>query len=308
MKTKLLAGIIIFGLILSSSSIYLKVAFADDNWSDIAKRQQVAEQRAEKTYQNKYQFTNMDETKRNWSGLSSTETNSTTRGRNIDSQAAVSLENALAQFDKIHILQLADLQAKGYQNLTSIPTDTQGRDRNAMIAQARSESMSQADQSTSDRSQIQATYTDLAPGETTDTITSNDRQAGIEKTQSNQEYVAAGFVSPLATLDTSYVNLHQYKEGTSYAYQAGSVTNTKTSYTSIAEEEKQSMEKAIFIFNQIHSKQLSQLQTPTYGGVMGSYSGSWYQNYDPQQTVVGDNSIQKAQDVISSYYQSQGLK
>ncbi len=301
-----MAGFIIFGLLLSSSSVYLKVAFADDTWSDIAKRQQAAEQRAQVTYQNEYQFTNMDETKRNWSGLTSTETDSTSRGRNIDAQAKVSLENALAQFDKIHVQQLANLQANGYQGLSSIPTDTQGRDRNSMINDARSMSMNQAEQSTTDLSKIQVSYTDLSPGETTD-MTTYDRQAGIEKAQNNQETKAAVLVNSLATIDTSYVNIDQYTEGTKFVYQSGSVTNMKSNDTPLAIAKAQALEKAIKLFNEIHSKHLHELQTPTYGGVMGPYSGSWYQNYDAEK-AIGETSIQKSQSVISNYYQSQGLK
>ena len=295
-----------FGLLLSASSLYLKVAFADDNWSDIEKRQQAAEQRAQVTYQNKYQFTNMDETKRNWSGLTSTETDTTSRGRNIPAQEKVSLENALAEFDKIHIQQLMSLQSNGYQGLSNTPTDTQGRDRNIMINDSRAISMNQAAQATSDLSIIQTSYTNLSPGETTDT-TSYDRQALLERTQNSQEVQSAALVSPLATLDTSYVNIHQYKEGTNYVYQAGSVTNTKINEIPIGVAKAQAVEKAIRIFNDIHYTHLQQLQTPTYGGVMGSYTGSWYQSYSPEKTI-GENPIQKAQSVISSYYQSQGMK
>jgi hypothetical protein len=306
LKTKLLTGFIIFGLLLSSSSVYLKVAFADDNWSDIAKRQQAAEQRAQTTYQDKYQFTDMNNTKRNWSGLTSTETNSTTGGRNIDAQAKVSLENALAQFDKIHVQQLSKLQANGYQGLTNTPTDTQGRDRNTMISEAQSISVNLAEKTVTDLAKIQARYANFFPGETTD-MTTYDRQAGLEKTQINQETKAAELVNPLATIDTAYVNIDQYTEGTKFVYQSGSVTNMKSNDAPLAIAKAQALEKAIKLFNEIHSKHLHELQTPTYGGVMGSYSGSWYQNYDAEK-AIGETSIQKSQSEISNYYQSQGLK
>src|SRR5437899_11997964 len=115
----------ITGLVLSVSSVYLnKVVFADDNWLDMAQRQQAEEQRAMEKYLSKYQAANIEQSKRDWSGLTSTTTDETSKGRQIDQQAQESLENAHATFDQIHIKQLTDLQYS-YQPLKNTPNDTQ---------------------------------------------------------------------------------------------------------------------------------------------------------------------------------------
>src|ERR1700675_1931321 len=108
----------ITGLLFSAGSVFLNHAvFADDPWSDIAARQQAAEQKAIEKYMSYYQFANMDQSKRNWSDLISTPTDETSRGRDIPALEQLSLQNAVAQFDVIHIRQLADLAADDYKGL-----------------------------------------------------------------------------------------------------------------------------------------------------------------------------------------------
>ena len=64
-------------------------------------------------------------------------------GRNLTPQAAYSLEKAIFIFNQIHQTHINELRGS-YYGLTSTPTDTQGRDRNAMIAQAQQTSMDNA--------------------------------------------------------------------------------------------------------------------------------------------------------------------
>ena len=136
----------IIGFLFSAGSTYLNhLVFADDAWSDIVARQQAAEQKATAKYMIMYQFANMDASKQNWAGLTSTATDETSRGRNLDAQAQVSLQNAVAQFNVIHTTQLINLAANGYQGLSNTTTtDEQGRDRPTMIAHAQDVSMTNA--------------------------------------------------------------------------------------------------------------------------------------------------------------------
>ena len=64
-------------------------------------------------------------------------------GRNLTPLQAYSLEKAVMIFNEIHAANLNSLKS-GYYGLTSTPTDTQGRDRNAMIAQAQQSSLNNA--------------------------------------------------------------------------------------------------------------------------------------------------------------------
>ena len=64
-------------------------------------------------------------------------------GRNLTPQEAYSLEKAIMIFNDIHNKNINSLKSS-YYGLTSTPTDTQGRDRNTMIAQAQETSMTNA--------------------------------------------------------------------------------------------------------------------------------------------------------------------
>ena len=87
------------------------MAFADDQWSSIAQREIIAQQRAALVYSDKYQYGDMNGSQINWSGLSSTTTDENTAGRDLATASQASLENALTQFDKIHVEQLKNLQS-----------------------------------------------------------------------------------------------------------------------------------------------------------------------------------------------------
>ena len=298
--------VIITGLLLSVSSIYLnKVVFADDPWSGMAKRQQAEEQRAMAIYNYKYQYSNFDQSKVDWSGLTNTSTDETSRGRQIDQQAQVSLENALAVFNQLHIKQLAELQANGYQGLTNTPTDTQGRDRNTLIDQARNSSMSQAEQIISELNRIDVTYTNFEPGVTTDEST-YDRQAQITKNLDIAESQATALVSKLANINGNYANLEGYKTGNlNYAYHPGSTTNEKTSGRQLITAADYAMEKAVLIYNDIHKKHLIYLHS-SYYGLTNTPTDTQGRDRTVMLEQAREASLQNAMRVYNAYYHSAG--
>ena len=285
----------ITGLLLSVSSVYLnKVVFADDNWSDMAQRQQAEEQRAMEKYLSKYQAANIEQSKRDWSGLTSTTTDETSRGRQIDQQSQVSLENALATFDQIHIKQLADLQSS-YQGLTNTPTDTQGRDRNAMIEQARASSLSSAENIVNQLNRIDTTYTNFEPGVTTDEST-YDRQAQINKQWGNMESKAADLVNKLSKIDTDYANLAP-----------GATTNEKTNGRQLSSAQAYALEKAVTVFEQIHQKRLSYLQS-SYYGLTNTPTDTEGKDRNAMLEQAREASLQNALRIYNAYYNGVGLK
>jgi len=298
--------VMITGLLLSISSIYLnKIVFADDPWSDIAKRQQAEEQRAMAIYNTKYQYSNFDKSKIDWSGLSSTTTDETSRGRQIDQQAQVSLENALAEFNQLHIKQLADLVANGYQGLTNTPTDTQGRDRNTLLDQARTSSMSQAEQIISELNRIDVTYTNFEPGATTDEST-YDRQAQINKNWNTAESQAAALVNQLANINGNYANLEGYKTGNlNFAYHPGSTTNEKTNGRHLTTAADYAMEKAVLIYNDIHKKHLVYLHS-SYYGLTNTPTDTQGRDRTAMLEQARESSLQNAMRVYNAYYHSAG--
>jgi len=286
----------ITGLLLCVSSVYLnKVVFADDNWSDIAQRQQAEEQRAMAKYVSKYQSANIEQTKIDWSGLTSTTTDETSRGRQIEQQAQVSLENALSTFDLIHIKQLADLQANGYQGLTNTPTDMQGRDRNVMIEQARASSLSSAEDIVNGLNRIDTTYTNFEPGVTTDEST-YDRQAQINKQWDNMESKAADLVNKLSKIDTDYANLAP-----------GATTNEKTNGRQLSSAQAYALEKAVMVFEQIHQKRLSYLQS-SYYGLTNTPTDTEGKDRNAMLEQAREASLQNALRIYNAYYNGIGLK
>jgi hypothetical protein len=266
MNMKFLSGLMILGFLLSVGSVYLNhMVFADSDWSGIAKRQQAAEQKALVVYQNKNQFTDTNGAQRDWSGLTSTATNETSRGRDIAGQEKVSLQNALAEFDQIHVKQLVDLQATNYTGLTNTPTDTAGRDRNTLIEQARLSSLDQSEQIINELGKIQSTYANFTT-ETTIEVSSYDRQVKIEKNLSDAEEKAVALVNSLAKIDKVYVNLDHYVDKTvPYMYKSGSITNELTHAGSLTSQQAYSLKKAIMIFNDIHEKHIAYLKSNYYG-------------------------------------------
>ena len=309
MGKKLLASILITGFLFSVGSVYLNhLVFADDPWSDITARQQIEEKKALSKYMSYYQFADMDQSKRNWSGLTSTPTNSTGRERDLEGQAKMSLENAVSQFDQIHIKQLSDLEANGYQNLTNTPTDTKGRDRTAMLSEAQSGSLVTAEQTLAELIKIQKNYANFFPGETTD-MTTYDRQARLEKNWNDQEAQAATLVSQLAKLDQVYLNLDQYvNTAIPFVYKPGSVTNEMThGGRQLSPLQVYSLEKAIFIFNEIHYQHLAYLQS-NYYGLTSTPTDMSGRDRDAMLAQAQTTSYDNALRVYNSYYNGVGLK
>ena len=298
----------IAGLIVSTSSVYLNnFVFADDSWSDIAQRQQAAEEKAMLTYASKYQFTDMDQTKRNWSGLTSITTDETSRGRPIEQQAQVSLENAMAQFDQIHVKQLMDLQ-RNYTGLTNTPTDEEGRSRTVMIAEAQNSSDIQANDIISQLRGIQTqTYVGFEDSVTTDEST-YDRQALIDNKWNAMESQAADLVNELAKLDGVYVDLSQYKDTSSkFTYNAGTTTNEKTSGRQLTPAQEYALEKAVVIFEQIHQKHLAELKANYYGLWNTQTTDETGRDRNAMLEQAQASSTANAMRVYDSYYGGAGV-
>lgn len=310
MNFKLLAVVMITGFLFSAGSSYLNhMVFADDPWSDIAARQQVAEQKALAKYMSYYQFADMDQSKRNWSGLTSTSTDETSRGRTIDAQAQVSLQNAVSQFDVIHVRQLADIASDAYNGISSTPTDTQGRDRNAMIDNARASSLVQADDILGQLTNIQQNYANFAPSTPTDTAATYDRQTQITKNMNDDEAQAASLVSQLAKIDQVYIDLNQYVDTTiPYTYKSGSITNEMThGGRNLTPQEAYALEKAVMIFNEIHEKHIAYLKS-NYYGLTSTQTDTQGRDRTTMLAQAHDVSMANALRVYNSYYNGVGLK
>src|SRR5579872_1976217 len=299
----------ITGLLFSAGSIYLNHAvFADDPWSDIAARQQAAEQKAMATYMSYYQFANMDQSKSSWSGLTSVTTDETSRGRNIDAQAQVSLQNAIAQFDNIHVRQLADIQSTDYAGLNDTTTDTQGRDRTTMIDAAKSSSLVQAQDVINQLVKIQQDYANFQAGPTTDSVATYDRQTQITQNMDAGEAQAAALVSQLAKTDQVYVDLSQYVDPAQFTYKPNSVTNEQDNGgRNLTPQQAYALEKAVIIFDQIHERHLALLQSNYYGltDVTTDENGADRNTLLAQAQQV---SMTNALQVYNSYYNGTGLK
>jgi hypothetical protein len=308
-KFQLLAVVMITGLLFSAGSVYLNHAvFADDPWSDIAARQQAAEQKAMAKYMSYYQFANLDQSKRNWDGLTSVTTDETSRGRNIDAQAQVSLQNAIAQFDSIHVKQLADIQSTDYVGLNSTSTDTQGRDRNAMIDAAKSSSLAQAQDIVSQLVKIQQNYAGFQAGPTTDSVATYDRQTQITQNMANDEAQAASLVSQLAKIDQVYVDISQYIDPSQFTYKPNTTTNEQNhGGRNLTPQESYALEKAVIIFNQIHERHLALLQSNYYGlsSVTTDENGA---DRNAMLTQAKQVSMDNALRIYNSYYNGTGLK
>jgi hypothetical protein len=309
MEMKFLAVLIITGLLFSAGSVYMNhIAFADDPWANIAARQQSEEQKAHAKYLVYYQYANMDQSKKNWSGLNSTQTDSANRGRDLGAQAKMSLENAISEFNNMHALQINQTLANGYQGLSDVSTDSQGRDRTLMLNQAQSQSLNQAEHTLGELTKIQANYADFSPGDATD-MNTFDRQAKIEKTLNDQEAQAASLVSKLATIDQVYVNLNQSTSSVvPFTYNPGSITNEMThGGRQLAPQEAYSLEKAIFLFNQIHEKHLVYLQS-NYRGLTSVTTDESGRDRGAELNQATITSYDNALRVYNSYYPAVAIK
>ena len=309
MNFKLLAVVMIIGFLFSTSSSYLnQLVFADDPWSDIASRQQASEQKALAKYMSYYQFANLDQSRRDWSGLNSTATDETSRGRDIPALAQLSLQNAVSQFDIIHILKLANLTANDYTGLTSTPTDTQGRDRNAMIDSARASSLVQANDVLNQIVKVQQNYANFAPSTPTDTNATYDRQVMIWQNMQTSEAQAALLVSKLATIDQVFLDLTPYV-GTDipFVYKPGSITNQATVGRNIPAQSLEALDKAVQIFNEIHAKNIVYLKS-SYYGLTSTPTDTQGRDRNVMLAQAQQTSMTNALRVYNSYYNGVGLR
>src|SRR5262249_7404464 len=162
--------------------------------------------------------------------------------------------------------QLADIQSSAYAGLNSTSTDTQGRDRNAMIDEARSTSLAQAQDIIGQLVKIQQNYADFQAGPTTDSVATYDRQTQITKNLDDGEAQAAALVSQLAKIDQVYVDLSTYVDPSQFTYKPTSVTNEQNNGgRNLTPQQAYALEKAVIIFNQIHERHLALLQSNYYG-------------------------------------------
>lgn len=297
MNVKLLALVIITGLVLSGSSSFLnRMVFADDQWSDIAQRQMEAQQRAALVYADKYMFTDQNDSMRNWSGLTFTTTDENTKGRDLTASAQTSEQNALSVFDKIHVRQLVDLQATNYTGLNSTTTDEQGRNRNTMIAQAMADSLNSSQSIVSDLSKIDTAYTNLQNLGTTNEQTP-DRQAQLQKTWDDMEAQATALVNAITKIDTDYVNL-----------KAGPTTNENTLGRQLEPAQAYALNKAIQIFQEIHAKNLAATQSTDYVGLSSSTTNEQVPvDRHTQIEVASEMALQNAINTYNAYYNGAGL-
>ncbi len=296
MNVRLLAAVMITGLVLSGGSVYLKMVFADDQWSQIEQRQLMAQERAALVYSTKYTETDMSQAQATWAGLSYSTTDETTKGRDLNAAAEASTQNALSEFDKIHVRQLVSLQNTGYQGLNSTTTDEQGRDRNALIEQAKAQSLNSSQAIVSELAMIDQNYTNLQNLGTTNEQ-APDRQAQLQKTWDDMETQATALVNQITKIDTDYVNL-----------QAGPTTNENTVGRQLDAAQAYALSKAITIFQEIHAKHLAYTQSTDYAGLNSSTTNE--NVYQSRNSAIEDGSqmaLQNAINTYNSYYNGAGI-
>lgn len=298
MNAKLLAVVMIGGLVLSGSSVYLSnMAFADDPWSQIAQRELVAQQTAALAYSDKYPFTNVNGSHSTWSGMSFATTDENTVGRNLAAGENASLNNALSQFDKIHVGQLQNYQYTNYTGLNSSTTDEQGRDRNALIADARDQSLNASESIISQLSMISTKYENLTDSGTTDEQNSGNRQAQIDKTWDAMDTEATALLGNLTRVDMAYLNL-----------QENATTNENTQGRQLDAEQADSLSKAIQIFQEIHAKTLATTQSTNYAGLNSKTTNE--RTPDNRNVDIANGSqlaLQNAVNLYDAYYNGDGL-
>lgn len=299
MKVTLLAVVMIAGLLVIAGSAYLnKVVFADDSWSSITQREQATIAKASMIYDNTYQFNNMPQSTRSWTGLGYVTTDSSTSGRDIPALSQMSMDNAVATFDQIHYYWLNYSQNTGYTGLSSVTTDESGRNRNTMIAQGMDQTDQQVAGLISQLAQITQSYAIMQPVATT-TGYWTDRQANIESTLDAQGAQAAALVNQIWQIDQQYINL-----------QSGGTTNSVTQGRQIAAAQLVALEKAIQIFNEIHAHLLAR----TYGGQYAGLSsvttdeqipGNGMYTYGNRHSSIDfatEMALQNAINFYNSYY------
>ena len=311
MNSKLLASIMITGLLLSAGSVFLNhVVFADDSQAVITATQQSSAQNAVQTYTSSYPDSNMSNYQRNWSGLSnSVTTDETSRGRNIPAQEQTSAQNGVAVFDTIHVNPLANLASNGYQGLNNTTTDEQGRDRNSMIDNARASSLATAEGALSQLVPVQQNYANFQTSTPTDESATYDRQTRINQSMQESEAQAAGLVSQLAKINGAYINLGPYvNSNIPFTYQPGSVTNElNNGGRNWTPQEISSLDKALQIFNEIHQTHLAALKS-SYAGLSSVSTDESGRDRNQMIADAQQSSLDNALRVYNSYYNGVGLK
>lgn len=296
MEIKLLTLVVISGLVLGAGSLYLsKFAFADDSWSSIQERQLQAQEKAATVYDIKYQFNNVAKSQKNWSplGYSTTDENST--GRDLTAKAKMSLDNAMSEFDKMQVTRLSMVQNTNYAGLTSVSTDEQGRDRNAIVDKARDSSLKQALSLVSQLGSLDEQYSNMPTVKTTDESTV-DRQAQIESSWDSMESKATDLVNAISKIDAEYLNL-----------QPGPTTNENTAGRQLDAEQANALAKGIQIFEEIHAKHLAYMNS-TYQGLNSVPTNE--QSYDRNAKIeqARETALQNALRIYNSYYNGVGLQ
>ena len=304
MKVPLLAIVMITGLLVVAGSAYLnKVVFADDSWTSIEQRQQAATAKASMVYDNKYQFNNMPQSTRTWTGLGFVTTDSSTSGRDIPALSQMSMDNAVATFDQIHYYWLNYSQNTGYAGLTSVTTDESGRNRNVMIADGRGSIDQQVSGLISQLGQISQSYAIMQPVATT-TGYWTDRQANVESAWAVQEVQAAALVNQIWQIDQQYISL-----------QSGGTTNSVTQGRQIAAAQLAALEKAIQIFNEIHAHLLQRTYASQYSGLTSvttdeQIPGNGVYTYGNRHSSIDfatEMALQNAINFYNSYYPNNQL-
>jgi hypothetical protein len=299
-NAKLLAVIMISGLVLSGSSVYLnKMAFAETPWPQIAQQQPIAQQSASTTYSAKYQYNNMNESQRSWSGLTSYTTVGYAPGGgwNLPAQANASMNNALAGYTTGHGLQLSS-EATNYTGLNSTTTGENGRDRNTLIADARAQVLNASESLIPISFQRSANFTNLNDSGTTNEQNAYNRQALIEQTWNSMDTQASALVGNVTMKDPAYMNLQD--SGTTTGYMPGS--------RNLPGEAAASESNGVQIFQEIHAKVLSATYATGYAGLSSTTTNE--QNAYNRQAQIEDNSqlaIQNAMNIYNEYYPSNDL-
>jgi hypothetical protein len=298
-NAKLLAVVMISGLVLSGSSVYLSnMAFAEDPWSQIAQRQPIAQQNAAVTYSAKYQYNDLNESQRNWSGLTFTTTSGTySPTRNLEEAANASLNNALAEFNTAHGKQLTT-EATNYTGLNSTTTGENGRDRNTLIAEARAQVLNASESLVPQSWQRSADYTNLNSSATTNETAGYNQQTQIEKTWNSMATELSPLVGNVTKQDPAYQNLQV--NATTTGYNLGS--------RDLPAEQAASLASAMQVFQDSHATNLPATQSTQYAG-LNSTTTNEQNAYDRNVVIANERmaSLQNALNFYSEYYQGKDL-
>lgn len=298
----------ITGLVISGSSVYLnKMAFAETPWSQIAQGKPIAQKTAVQTYAYKFMFNDLNASQRNWSGLSSSTTGGYGVGRNITAESQTSLENAMSAFNTTHG-QYVIVYPTNYTGLNSTTTGENGRDRNALIAQARDEVLNTTVSMVSSTSKLDLSYTTLQSNGTTNEQNAYNRQAQIEKTEQAMASQATPLVNPASKLDTSYSTLQSGPTTGGYGYGLQIPRSGYTVTPSLGPAQTTSLNHAMQVFKNSYGTNLARTQSNGYAG-LNSATTNEHSSYDRQAEIDAARQIalQNGLDYYGEYYHGTGL-